>query len=102
MERPTGSVSDRHGWEWSRLQASQEAPQNPPAPDHPTGTRNPQQRIEQLEQEVRRLRQEVDRQERRQAAVVRQYERRLAEKNRQLDEQSESGTLVGSFLDSRR
>jgi len=97
---PTGSVSGRHGWEWNRIQASSGPQQT--APDQPPGGRNPQQRIERLEREVERLRTELEQQERQQAAIIQQYERRLAEKNRKLAEQSESETLVDSVLDGLR
>jgi hypothetical protein len=97
---PTGSVSGRYGWEWNRIQSGSESGQH--APDQPSDDRNPQQRIERLEREVARLRTELQHREQQQAAIIRQYERQLAEKNRQVGEQSESETLVDAVVDQIR
>jgi vacuolar-type H+-ATPase subunit I/STV1 len=98
---PTGSVSDRHGWEWNRLQTGTESGGR--APDRPASGRNPQQRIEQLEREVARLRTELQHRERQQAEIIQQYERHLAEKNRQLaDGKQDAETILDAVVDQIR
>jgi len=100
---PTGSVSDRHGWEWNRMRGDGEDADHPPTfrPDRYDSTRNPQRRIEQLEREIEELRTELQRREQQREALIRQYELCLAEKDRQLDQRAgraDRGDLLDAIV----
>jgi len=137
----TGSVSDRHGWEWNRTygDAAEDTSSHPRkfAPERyggsgDRGIREPdagragpsdsrerdcasgsiagiteQETVlggdanrgepdpDTLRRELAELREEIRRTEQRRDAIIRQYERCLAEKNRQLADQSSTGSGEG-------
>lgn len=89
-DTPTGSITGQHDWEWNqrRSETRSDVAGGPTgrtrATERSGGARTDRTTIEALQQENRRLESEVTRMERQLACVHDQYERRLAEKNRQL------------------
>jgi len=94
---PTGSISDRRGWEWNRThgEASSQESDHPrtfapsrydPGREHESGSSHP-------EREVEKLREELQRRKQHREQIIRRYELCLAEKNRELtDERSTRGS----------
>jgi hypothetical protein len=107
MDTPTGSVSDRNGWEWSETRGktgSRES--NHPrtfAPARYDSQREQEPATQGSDREVEKLREELRRRERHRKQIIRRYELRLAEKNRKLaDQQTSRGSddLLATLLDS--
>jgi len=102
---PTGSVSDRDGWEWNRVYGDEtESDSSHPrtfAPGRYDPDRGSARDHDDRGRSVEHLRSELRRRERHTEEVVRQYERRLEEKNRQLQNRSGDGgsDILGTLLD---
>lgn len=104
---PTGSVSDRRGWEWNRSDsdASSRESDHPRtfAPSRYDSAREYEPDSRTLEREVETLREELQRCKQHREQIIQQYELCLAEKNRELtDERSTRGPddLLGSLLET--
>ena len=100
---PTGSVSDRRGWEWNSIygEDSDRESRHPRkfAPNRYRGESESGGESEQRQSELDRLRKEVRRQERHRHQLIQQYERCLAEKNRKLSERGRSDTSGSRLAD---
>jgi hypothetical protein len=107
MDTPTGSVSDRNGWEWSRTHGETSSRES----DHPRtfaparydSQREQEPGTQDTEHELEELRKELRRRKQHREQIIRRYELRLAEKNRKLaDKQTsrESDDLLATLLDS--
>lgn len=93
-DRPVGSVSGTNGWQWNRWQAElrsragQPVAQSAGSMGRQRAAENPHVRsaVEIQARDHRSLANELERKERRLQHVIKQYERLLAERNRQLTE----------------
>jgi len=102
---PTGSISDRDGWEWNRVYGDRPEPDSSHPRTFAPGRYDPdrQSGADQgdPDRSVTHLRSELRRRERHNDEIVRQYERRLEEKNRQLENRSggKSSDILVTILD---
>jgi hypothetical protein len=103
-DRPTASLTGQENWEWNerrqdRTDRDAAAGSGRSRRDAAGGRNRPvhgDDREAALEREIVELEAELDRTERRFQCVVEQYERLLAEKNRELSELRESTRETGS------
>ena len=101
MDRPTGSVTGQGEWEWNR---QFETDRDGTAGRDRSGGSGAETRRSDGEEvglarwERRELKAELERKDRRFQTVVEQYERRLAEKNRELSERTEASRDPEEFL----
>lgn len=93
-DRPVASISGTNGWQWNRWQTEQRSRRHQPGTKssgsmgrHRTASnRYQRQSVETHARDHRSLADELERKERRIQHVITQYERLLAERNRQLSE----------------
>jgi len=91
MSEYTASVSDRHGWEWNRIYGeTTERTSSHPRTFDPARYEEGQEsspEVEELQREIEQLEREIERREQYRDEIIQQYERCLAEKNREISEQ---------------